>query len=79
MKKTDIVLILVCVFIGGIFSFIVTTQLFGGQSKKLEVETVEEISSEFTLPDKKYFNEQSFNYTQQIQIGNGNTNVQFGQ
>lgn len=79
MKQNDIVLIFVCVFIGGIFSFIVSSQVFGSQTKKLEAETVEKISSEFTLPDQKYFNERSFNYTQQIQIGNGNTNVQFGQ
>ncbi len=79
MKKNDIVLIVVCVFIGGIFSFIVSTQLFGPSSKTLEAETVEVISSEFTLPDNKYFNDQSFNYTQQIQIGNGSTNVQFGE
>ncbi len=79
MKKNDIVLIVVCVFIGGIFSFVVSTQLFGSRSKTLEVETVEKISSEFKLPDKTYFNDQSFNYTQQIQIGNGSTNVQFGE
>ena len=79
MKKNDIALILICVFIGGIFSFIVTNQLFGGYDRKLQAETVEPISADFIEPDEKYFNAQSFNYTQQIQIGSGSNNVQFGE
>lgn len=79
MKKNDIALVLVCVFIGGIFSLIVSNLLFGGSGRQLQAETVEPISSEFVLPDSKYFNERSFNYTQQIQIGTGNSNVQFGE
>lgn len=79
MKQNDVVLILVCVFIAGVLSFVVSNQLFGGSQRKLQAESVEPISSEFIEPDSRYFNDKSFNYTQQIQIGSGSNNVQFGE
>lgn len=71
MKQKDIALILVVVIIAGFSSFFISKKLFAGEKNRSEeVKTVEAISTEFTQPDPKYFNDQSINPTQTIIIGN---------
>lgn len=73
MKQKDVALILVLVFISGIMSFIVSGMVFGRQSdKQQKAEIVDVITSDFSLPNEKYFNGNSVDPTQLIQIGNSN-------
>lgn len=69
MKHKDMILIAGVVFISAIISYFLSNLLFASPSDRTEkVEVVEPISAEFTLPDSRYFNSQSINPTQQIQI-----------
>lgn len=73
MKQKDVVLILVLVFISGVLSFIVSGMIFGKPSaKSQQAEVVDVITSDFALPSSKYFNANSIDPTQLIQIGNTN-------
>lgn len=69
MKQRDITLFVMV----GIVS-LVASALFSNlvirspKNRSAQVEVVEPISSEFTEPDSKYFNEDSINPTQIIQI-----------
>jgi hypothetical protein len=73
MKQKDIALIAVIVIISAIFSLILSNVLFASPKDRQEkVEVVTPISAEFTLPDKKYFNELALDPTQVIQIGDNN-------
>ena len=76
MKKKDIAPIILVVGISAIFSAILSNVLFNSpKSKQMEVERVNDISSEFTLPDSTIFNENSINPTQIIRIGDGGGNA----
>lgn len=68
MKQKDVALIIVIVFISGLFSFLLTRVVIDSDNKKQEVEVVEPISAEFGQPSDKYFNANSTNPTQLIQI-----------
>lgn len=73
MKQKDVILIIVIVFISGILSFFISKALFAKpEDRKVDVEVVEKITSDFPPPDKRYFNANSLNPTQLIQIGNQN-------
>jgi hypothetical protein len=70
MKKRDISLILVVVIISGFASFFISRWAFASTSKRQEkVEVVDAITTDFNLPEARYFNNQSINPTQLIQIG----------
>ncbi len=71
MKQKDIALIILIVFFGVITSVIVSKYLIvPPKNRQQEVEQVQEISATFKLPpDPHYFNSNSINPTQQIQIG----------
>jgi len=77
MKQKDIVLIIVVVFISGVASYLISNALFGSAKNKVtKVEVVQKITSDFNdKPDPKYFNSDSIDPTQLIQIGN-NSNTQ---
>ncbi len=71
MKQKDITLIIIVVFISGVISFILSNMLITSpENRKEQVEVVEPITAEFTKPDERYFNANSINPTQLIQIGN---------
>jgi predicted permease len=71
MKQKDIALIIVVVFISAIMSFFVSQWLFAPpKARQQEVEVVGPISSSFTIPSSTYFNTNSVDPTQLIQIGN---------
>jgi hypothetical protein len=70
MKQKDIALIIIIVFISGIVSFVVSGKLFASSNGHQSVETVDKISSGFNVPDSTYFNSNSIDPTQLIQIGN---------
>lgn len=78
MKQKDIILIIVIVFISGILSFFISNALFAKpENRKTEVEQVELISADFPSADVRYFNKDSVDPTQLIQIGDQNNAVPF--
>ena len=78
MKRKDIVLILAIAVVSGIFSLILGHLVFASpQNRQQKVEVVDAISTDFTSPDSKYFNTQSINPTQLIQISNNVNNAPF--
>ncbi len=78
MKQKDIALIIVVVFIAGIISYFVSSAFISKpQNRQTKVEVVEAISSEFPKADTRYFNSNSINPTQNIQIGNQNNTQPF--
>ncbi len=71
MKQKDIVTIGVVVFVSAIFSLIISSTVISPPKKRsTKVETVQKITSDFPLPNAKYFNKNSVNPTQLITIGN---------
>lgn len=73
MKQKDIALILVIVFISAVLSLVVSRFMFSSpKSREQTAEKVDVITAEFTQPSRRYFNVESVNPTQQIQIGNNN-------
>lgn len=78
MKQKDIALIIVVVAISGALSFFASRFLFATpQSHQMKAETVDPISTDFALPDKTYFNENSIDPTQQVIIGSGSNSTPF--
>lgn len=76
MKQKDIALILVISFISAVMSLVVSNLLFSSKSNRSQTaDVVTAITTDFTEPDKKYYNEESVNPTQIIRIGD-NTNQQ---
>lgn len=70
MKQKDVVLIIVILFISGVMSFLISNVLFSSpEGRSAEVEVVEAITTEFNKPDDRFFNANSINPTQLIQIG----------
>ncbi len=76
MKQKDIALIIAIVFASAVLSLVVGRFVFAQpKNRQQSVEVVDAISTQFTLPDGKYLNNQSINPTQLIQISensNGN-------
>jgi len=71
MKQKDIALIVVVILISVIFSLLLSKWLISSPSQRsYKVEVVQPITADFPPPDKKYFNEKSFDPTKLIQIGN---------
>lgn len=78
MKQKDIILIIVIVFISGVVSFLVANWTFGSQQNRQQsAEVVDTITAEFRELDKRYFNENSVDPTQIIQIDNNNNQNPF--
>lgn len=70
MKQKDIALIVLIVAISGAISFFISKQIFASpKNRQQAVEVVQPITSNFPQPDSRYFNNQSFDPTQLITIG----------
>lgn len=75
MKQKDIALIIVIAFIAAVASFIISNFFFSSEEdRRTEVEVVEAISPEFGSPDERYFNNDSINPTEDIEIGGDDSN-----
>lgn len=78
MKQKDIVLIIVIVFISGVFSLVLSNLLISSSdNRQQEVEVVEPITADFAQPSDKYFNSRSTNPTQLIQISENKNQTPF--
>ncbi len=76
MKKKDIALIIVIVFISAVVSLLLSKMLFASpQKRQQQAEVVQPITASFPKPDKRYFNKDAFDPTRLITISqNANTN-----
>lgn len=76
MKQKDIALIIVIAAVSGVLSFFISGKIFATPSNRQQaVEKVDVITADFQAPSEKYFNAQSINPSQTVQIGgNGNQN-----
>jgi len=73
MKQKDIALIIVIAVVSGVVSFFLSNKIFVTPSnRQQQVEKVDPISAEFQAPSQKYFNQQSINPSQTVQVGGGN-------
>lgn len=72
MKQKDIVLIIGIAGISAIASFVVSNKIFVTPSnRQQQVEVVDPITASFQTPDKKYFNANSIDPTQNLSVGTG--------
>ena len=73
MKQKDLTLIIVVVFVSAIMALVLSRWLFASPKNRAQkAEKVDIMTAEFTQPSRKYFNTESINPTQQIQIGSSN-------
>ena len=80
MKQKDIALIMVVVFISIVISIFISKALISSpKSRKQKAEVVPAITSDFNAPQSsdQYFNKNSIDPTQLIQIGNSNNTQPF--
>jgi hypothetical protein len=79
MKQKDIALIIVIVAVSGVISFLASRWIFARPAdRQQKAEVVDVITSDFNTPDSKYFNNNSIDPTQLIEIGNSNNPNPFG-
>ena len=70
MKQKDVLLVAAIAIVAAVLSAVLSNLIFAPASKKTTaVEIVDAISSDFPLPDTRYFNENSINPTKVIVIG----------
>jgi hypothetical protein len=71
MKQKDIALIAIIIFISAIISIFVSKSVFvKPANRQQQVEIVQAITSDFSQPDSRYFNDKAFDPTKTITIGN---------
>ena len=76
MKQKDILLVVVVIIVSAVMSVVLSNMLISSpKNRQQKVEVVGPISPDFAQPDQKYFNSNSVDPTQLIQIG-GNSNTQ---
>jgi hypothetical protein len=78
MKSKDIGLIVVIALISAVLSIVVSNFIIPSSDREQTVETVGPINSEFQRPPEAYFNSESINPTQEIEIGQDENNNPFG-
>jgi hypothetical protein len=78
MKEKDIALIIVVIFFSGVLSFFISGKIFVTSSnRQQQVQTVDAIDSNFQKPSEKYFNKDSIDPAQLVQIGDNNNQNPF--
>lgn len=69
MKQKDVALIIIVAAISGFASFFASRLLFATpENRQQKVEVVDKISNDFAAPNPKYFNVNSINAAQLIQV-----------
>jgi hypothetical protein len=78
MKQKDIATILGIAGFATILAVVISNYLLAPPTdRKMEVKVLDSISGSFPTADKKYFNDQSVNSTQLVQIGGTNNAAPF--
>lgn len=79
MKRKDLTTIAIVAVASAIISFILSGMLFSPpEDRKQNVEVVESVLTDFKRPDTRYFNQNSINPSQNIQIGTDQNSNPFG-
>ncbi|MBL8121292.1 hypothetical protein JNM87_00895 [Candidatus Saccharibacteria bacterium] len=74
MRQKDIAVIIVIAVFSAVISFLLSNKLFvRPDSRQQKYEVVDVISTDFSLPDSRFFNSQSINPTPNTELGS-NTN-----
>lgn len=71
MKKTDIAMIMLVTAVGVLVGYILATNLtfLKPDEKGVEVQTMEELTSEVAPPNEKVFNNEAINPTVEVVVG----------
>jgi len=70
MKQKDLALIIGVAGFSVVIAFVLANILIGSpDNRQTKVKTYQKLSSQFSEADKRYFNDQSINPTQTVQIG----------
>jgi hypothetical protein len=77
MKQKDIIVIAVVVIVSTVIATVSSKLIFKPSSHQQKAEIVEPISADFPAPDPRFFNKNSVDPTQTIQIGDGTNAVPF--
>lgn len=77
MKQKTLFSLAVIAVISGVISLIVSRYAFGSSTRQESAVVVPVITSSFPTPSTKYFNSQSIDPTQLIQIGTSSNNNPF--
>lgn len=77
MKQQDVAILIIIVFITGVFSFIVGNKFVTPSDKKEKVEVVTPISKDFNAGNVNNINENSINPTVKIEIAPNNNTQPF--
>ncbi|MGH7142476.1 MAG: hypothetical protein ACREF5_03385 [Candidatus Saccharimonadales bacterium] len=78
MKQKDVALIILIAGISGVISFVVSNFIFASPANSQQkVAVVDPISTEFTTPNTQFFNNQSIDPTQLIEVQNSNNSNPF--
>ena len=73
MKQKDIALIIIIAAVSGFASFFISRMIFSTpQNRQQQVEVIDVISSQFNTPSSKYFNQDSINPAQMVEVGDNN-------
>lgn len=77
MKQKDIIIIAVVVIVSTVLAAVASKFLFKPADHQQKVEVVVPISADFPTPDPRFFNKNSVDPTQTIQIGDNTNAVPF--
>jgi hypothetical protein len=78
MKQKDIATIIIIAAISAVVSFIISGKIFvTPANRQQKVEVVDVIDSNFQTPSDKYFNKDSIDPAQLVQIGSNNNQNPF--
>jgi hypothetical protein len=79
MRKKDITVLFFVAVVSGVLSIILSGMIFSKPAdRKQKAEVVDSISTTFERPDSTYFNSNSVNPAQDIQIGKDPNSNPFG-
>jgi hypothetical protein len=79
MKQKDIAQIILISGVSCVISFVVSHLLFSSpQSQQQSVAVVDQITTQFATPNPQFFNSQSIDPTQFIEVQNSNNTNPFG-
>jgi len=79
MKQKDLLVLIVVAFVSAIFSLVLSNMFFATpENRSQQVEVIDPITADFPKPNEKYFNSQSIDPAQPVQIGDNNNPNPFG-
>ncbi len=73
MKQKDILVLIVVAFVSAVISLVLSNMFFSSpKNRSQQVEIIDPVTADFPKPSEKYFNGQSVDPAQPVQIGDSN-------